>query len=346
MTFSSRRFFFPLVLAAAVLVIGGVLRLPVSVVTSEPFGAGGAAISAQQRPLQALYQVEERALKEGWSSALAETAGSIWWELGDPVEAVAYWQMADDSEAIHRRLAEAYLELGEWGLASDLLRSLETGADDATRAWVAMQLGLMHAASDPQSARDWLEQAASSEPGYASSLGALINTLSVTSNPVRIGMALARLELWQYAEHAFMEAPYDPVALAFLALSREQLGKDGSVYLSAALRLGDNDSQVRYLEGLIFRLRGDYEASLAAFIQATALHPDDPALVAELGTAYQHVGDLVSAERWLQFALDLSSGDPAYARRIESLRTEEATLRDAIAAMIDSAPIPESETMP
>ncbi|MBK8021449.1 MAG: tetratricopeptide repeat protein [Chloroflexi bacterium] len=336
-----------LVLLALVVVAFAATRMTMLEWPVDPPDAVDFGLPGQSRLFQTLFTLEQEAADAGWLPDRAELAGRVWWELGNPREAVSYWQMAGSSTSVRRRLAEAYLELGEWGFASDTLKLLDVDMVDASlRAWSVMQLGLIHAAADPQAARAWLERAAAAETGYSDSLDALIDTLSVSSNPVRIGMALAHMGLWSFAEHAFADAPFDPVALAFTALSREMQGKDGTSHLRSALELGAGDSQVHYIEGLVYRQRLEYEDSLSAFIQAVALHPDDPALYAELGTAYQLTGDLVSAEHWLQMAADLSGDGSRYADRLEELRTEEAMLREVIGLMIDDEQASESEDVP
>jgi len=111
-------------------------------------------------------------------------------------------------------------------------------------------------------------------------------------------------------------------------------GKDGVAHLRTALLWAPDDPQVRLLAGLVYREREQYDASLSALIMATALDPDDPLLYAELGTAYQLHGDLVTAERWLQYAVALSGGDARFVDRVEALRGYEQTLSAALEAMI------------
>lgn len=295
----------------------------------------------QQRPLQMLFRLELEAAQLGWSPTLAWRAGSIWYAVGNPAKAAAYWELAGDAPSVRRALAEAYIDLGDWAHANDALVALsQSESDTSATAWAFLQLALIRAATNPDQARTDLDQAVQSEPGYADSTRELRDTLAVSSNPTRIGMALAHMGLWSLAERAFLNAPGDPVALAFTGLSREQQGKEGSAYIGTAVALAPTDTQVRLIQGLFERQDGDYQASLEAFIQAVALKPTDPMLYGELGTAYQLTGDLVSAEHWLQYAYDLSNGDPRYSTMIDQVRTQEQDLGSALNAMIEAALTP------
>ena len=98
-----------------------------------------------------------------------------------------------------------------------------------------------------------------------------------------------------------------PLALAYGGLARDMQGKDGAPQIDAAVTVAPDDPQVRFLQGLHLRLAYDNAGSLDAMVQAVALDPENPALYAELGKAYQLTGDLTAAERWLKFAVSLDS---------------------------------------
>ena len=174
------------------------------------------------------------------------------------------------------------------------------------------------------------------QPTYGGDAAALVAVLQTTTDPVRIGIALADAKLWTYAELAFSQSPNDPLALAYGALARDMQGKDGSTWLQNALALAPQSAQVRFLQGLHLRLNFKYQESLQAIIQASALDPENPALYAELGRAYQLVGDLTTAEYWLKFAVSL---DNHFQPLLDSFYNDEATVLRNL-GLIDEAALP------
>lgn len=296
--------------------------------------------------LQALYRLEVEAATDGWTPERAATAARHWQAIGQPMNAIAFYELAD-SPLMLRPLSELYMEVGDWGRAAETLQTLsETASDSSNRAWSMVQLGLIAIGSDPVQARALFLEAIRLEPGYQESLATLLEILRVTTDPVRIGFVLAQSERWFYTERALAYAPDDPLALAFMALAREMQGKSGTERLAEALALAPQNPQVRFVEGILYRLRGQLDASVAAFAQATALDPSNPALYAELGTAYRLIGDLPTAERWLQFALELSDEDPRYSQMIEDLRVEEQNLLRDLALMMGEIIAPEVTEQP
>jgi tetratricopeptide (TPR) repeat protein len=309
----------PVRVAVALLVL--TLPLIILVIRRAPDTAPGDHLAANlrlNRPVQALYQIEYTAAQTGWTPEMARRAGDLWDALGDRAKAAAFWEIASPKNAaVLRQLAEAYLSLGRWPEAADTFRrllALEPNAADAHEA-----LGLLLAASDPRTAAGHLRQAAS-QPTFAplaNELGPVLdNTTASAGLAMQAGAILAARERWLYAEVAFSYAstvsgPY-PQALAWLALARDKQGKDGGPQIQQAVALAPQDGQVRYLEGLHLRAGGAPRESLRALYQAVTLDPLNPAFAAELGSAYQLVGDRDHAALWLKQAVALSHGDPRF----------------------------------
>ena len=153
----------------------------------------------------------------------------------------------------------------------------------------------------------------------------LLAALTSPTDPTRAGIALADVKLWAYAELAFSQATGDPLALAYGGWVRDQQGKSGAHWIDAAVALAPDSAQVRLLQGLHLRLNYDYAGSLDAIIQATALDPENAALYAELGTAYQLSGDLTTAEHWLKYAVSL---DDRLQPQLDAFYAGEMTLLD------------------
>jgi tetratricopeptide (TPR) repeat protein len=267
----------------------------------------------EERVMESLYHLERQALRDGWTPDLARQVGDLWRDSGDLTRAAAYWTAAGD--AALDRLARAYLDLGEWALAVDALERLPADA------WVDFQLGAILAAVDPERA---LPHLAAAQSVYGESLSGVIEGAR-RGDPLRIGMALAEQGMWAYAELAF-ERVDAPRAYAYRGYARDQQGKDGGALLDAALTLAPTDPQVRLLYGLHLRTLEAYAASLEAIQAAVALDPENPALYAQLGAAYDLTGDSVSARRWYDYAVSLSGGDPQFQAILEAFDAEQQSL--------------------
>ncbi len=268
----------------------------------------------QGRLMQALYQAEALAARDGWTPDLLRLAGDTWYATGDLSRAAAYWSTLPDEPALLRRLADTYIELQDWDAAAATLERLLALTPDDRRAHY--QLGLIQAA-DPAAARDHLLRVIA-DPLYRDTAAALLDVIETTTAhlPMQIGIALAELGLWPDAERAFEQAAESdgPLAeaLAYKALARDRQGKDGRADLARALELAPQNALVRYLDGLHRRAAGDLTGSLAAFQLAAALDPTNPAYAAELGAAYRLADDLDQAEEWLKHAVALSGHDARF----------------------------------
>jgi Flp pilus assembly protein TadD len=106
-------------------------------------------------------------------------------------------------------------------------------------------------------------------------------------------------------------------------------GEEGRNWIDRAVALAPTSATVRLLQGLYLRRIGDYEGSQRTLTTAAGLDPQNPIMFAELGTAYQLLGDLTLARRWLEQALALSGGDSRFQQRLDELTSvEEQLLRD------------------
>jgi tetratricopeptide (TPR) repeat protein len=287
----------------------------------------------QQRPQQALYQVEAQAAREGWTPTLARAAGDLWLQLGDMSNAAAYWEIALSGEPentiLMRQIAQTYLDLQRWSQAVDMVERLVQTAPD--EAWGHYQLGLLRAPFDPAAAVEPLQIAAQS-PDFNTVSDALLTILQ--TNPadsfisMRVGLVMMDYQLWSYAELAFAHAavlndPF-PEALAYRGLARDWQGKESGAWIDQAVALAPENAQVRYVQGLHLRLIGDNPNSVNSFMQAVALDPGNPAYCAELGTAYSLVDDLPNAMLWLQQAVILSNNAPEFQRLLVLFYAEQA----------------------
>ena len=162
-----------------------------------------------------------------------------------------------------------------------------------------------------------------------------------------VGLAMVDHELWAYAELAFEEANTLSVALdgqpladalAYMGFVQGKQGKDGADAMVQAVRLAPNDANIRYLLALYHRTQQNYIASKDAMVQAVGLAPDNPALYAELGTAYRLIGEYETAEHWLQTAVQTSGGDERFRDVLGAFYAEEGVNlgSDGLAAIAEA----------
>lgn len=280
----------------------------------------------------ALYQIENLAAREGWNSSLYRQAGDLWSAAGNLRRALPYWEAAvqiDPEAALLRQLAQSYLSLQRWTLAGSALEQLLKL--DPTESWAHYHLGMILAPVDARRAVSHLSQAVD-DPAYANEAAQMLVEISASAQSdlpaMQIGLALAELELWAYAERAFAHttelAPGFAEALAYQGLARDKQGHDGSAPIQQAVNLAPHNAQVRYLEALHLRAEGHYEDSFQAMSRAVALEPDNAAFYVELSTAYRLIGDLNQAEGWLHYAVALSGDAPEFRRLLAFFYADEA----------------------
>ncbi|MEL6150357.1 MAG: tetratricopeptide repeat protein [Chloroflexota bacterium] len=335
-----------------ILLIGGAVLLtpsggmftPRAIPTLSPQGHNVAIAENQRqnRPVQALYHVEALAARVGWTADLHRQAGDLWERVGDPAKALFHREQAalEQKDALlWRDLAEAYLASRDRGAAADSLEHIIEV--EPQNAWANYHLGMLRAPFRPAEAEELLRQAAL-DPAYNQAARAVRVTLiearadatiDEARLPMLVGLTMSEYELWPYAELAFDHAstlaeaisgePYAE-ALAYRGLAQDRQGIDGSDSLIAAIQADPNNAQIRYLLALHFRYTENHDASVNAMVQAVQLEPENPALYAELGTAYRLSGDLEQAEEWLQAAVSFSNSDPEYLRLLALFYADEA----------------------
>ncbi len=292
---------------------------------------------AHNRPVQALYHIEAQAAQTGWTPVLFRLAGNLWRDMGDMTRAVRYWEAAlpdiDDNIFLARAIAQAYLDMQRWTEARDALtRLLDLSPEDL---WAHYQLGLLLAPFDPQAASQHLWYVVD-DPAYADVSRALLLLLAADPDDplisLRVGIRLAELELWPYAELALTAIPpasldgdsLEAEALAYAGLARDKQGKDGSQLIQQALALEPENPQVIYLYGLHLRTQEEYQASLDMFVQAVALDPENPYYYADLATAHRLVGHLAQAEQLLKQAAAISGYAPEFLELLALFYADEA----------------------
>ncbi len=272
----------------------------------------------QGRYTQALFQLNAEGAASGWTAEMHVQAGDLYFSMGNWVDALAQWEATQPSDPARlRQMAELYLSLEQWRNATRTLETLL--AQNPQDTWVSYQLGMLLAPFNPQRSLALLQNTDSDD---ATITEPLMQTLTDYGDDplvsMYVGITLANLDVWLQAEGAFQQAalvayPY-PEALAYTAIARENQGKDGLAWMTEALNTGDGHAQVHYLNGLFLRGRHEPNASIEAFVRAMSLDPSNPAIAAELATAYQLDFQNERAAFWMQNALIFSNNAPEYVR--------------------------------
>lgn len=287
---------------------------------------------------QALYLVQRLGGEVGWTAELYQLGGDLLAEKGDLSSAAANWDAArllsPGDPRLLQRLAQAYLDLGQWAQAAVVLRELIAAAPENT--WAQYHLALIAAPRDPAVAQAALTRPAR-DPAYsmvATDLLRLIETYRADPRlSLLVGGLLAENGLWAYAEQAYRHAAIlnhpSAEALAYVGLTRSRQGLDGDPWIDAALQTELESPAVFYVQGLHLRTENDMVGSLNALIQAVLLDPNNPALYAELGSAYRLVGDLQGAEYWLKVAVDVSQNAPQFQELLAMFYAETGHNLDA-----------------
>lgn len=278
----------------------------------------------QQPGLQQLG-AEERRL---WGEAL--------WQMEDLQGAAEQWRAALEleggSEETLKKLLAVDLALMDLEAARKDLEVLIAHKPEDMELYY--QLGLVLAASEPQSAISPLKKVIESGgdlAGRAEDLRRRITSGSLDQEPASLFMAagrgLARLDEWSLAEEAFRQAtrlqPAFAEAWAYLGEARQHTATDspldreaGREELEKALQLNPESVAAHTFLALYWQRHGDADQAAAALEDAIRLDPENPALHAELGSALARGGDLSSAADAYRRAADLSHSEVEYLRML------------------------------
>jgi tetratricopeptide (TPR) repeat protein len=257
-------------------------------------------------------------------------------QTGDLDAALAAWEVAGPgvgAEEIPKRLLEIHTQAGDIpALTSDLQTLVGLRPADVRLRY---RLGLHLAALQPEAALPHLAQAADLDPGLkpaAEQLIASIRTALLEEDPaytlLESGRGLATLGEWALAAQAFRgavdAAPEYAEAWAYLGEARQQtvgsrpktagaaseavvvFPEDGLVELEKALDLDPGSLAANTLLALYWQRQGNFETALEYLEKVTALHPDDPALQAQLGSTLALSGDLEAAYQAYRRGVELA----------------------------------------
>jgi tetratricopeptide (TPR) repeat protein len=283
---------------------------------------------------EAAVRYLDKASGQGSLSPRAQIAlGDALFENQDIEAAILIWEKAFesgvDTTEITNRLTKAHLKSRDYPTAADNLKELLAIRPDDPELYY--QLGLLMAATQPDSAPAYLTQAAALDTqltGPAQKLRRSINTARLSQEPaytyIVAGRTLASLGEWELAVEAFRQAtlarPDYSEAWAFLGEARQHLPSasemDAQILsdLEEALRLDPHSIAANTFLSLYWQRHEKPELALEYLESAALYDPANPAFPAEVGNLLSDMGDLPAAQAAYQDAIDLAPKDPLYWR--------------------------------
>lgn len=235
------------------------------------------------------------------------------------------------SAPLYKILAFSYRSQKNWEAERDALKG-QTQVDPRD-AYAAYRLGLLLTLYAPDEAIPELTRASSLNPEVDSAVQTLRAALAVSSQQsdpsmqrVIVGQAFGLVQDWELAKTAFEQAvdlnENNAEAWAWLGEAKQQTGQDGSAELDQALLLDHNSVNVRALRGLYWSRKGKYSQMLAEYSLAARIEPENPRWQASLGEAYSKIGDLVTALKAYQRAVELAPTQADYWRLLAIFSAE------------------------
>jgi tetratricopeptide (TPR) repeat protein len=258
--------------------------------------------------------------------------GDAYIKEGATSSAIQVWQKAKvaagagESQILERLIQAHQIQKDYPALAADMKELINLNPNDATLYY---RLGLIMAATQPESALAYLEQAASLDPLYSSIANTIrrnINTARLSGEPaythLLTGRALASVNEWELAIESFRQAtlarPDYAEAWAFLGEARQHISPIEEqqaqilIDLERAYLLDPESLAANSFLALYWQRLGQNELALDYLENAARLAPTNPALQLEIGNTLSEIGDLPEAQASYQRAIDLAPKDPLY----------------------------------
>ena len=258
--------------------------------------------------------------------------GDAYLEQGDTYSAIQYWRKAQtaggtaEAEILKRLIQAHQIQKDYPAMAADIKKLIILNPNDATLYY---QLGLIMAATQPESALAYLEQAAALDPQLSSTANAIrrsINTARLSGEPAYTyllsGRTLASVDEWDLAVESFHQAtlarPDYAEAWAFLGEARQHLPPaeeqqaQSLIELEKAYLLDPESLAANSFLALYWQRLEQHELALEYLGNAALLDPSNPAFRVEIGNTLSEMGNLPDAQTSYQKAIDLAPKDPLY----------------------------------
>jgi tetratricopeptide (TPR) repeat protein len=285
-------------------------------------------------PQAALEFLDHAAALGSLSTEALVALGDAYIQEGKFPDAIQSWQKAQsaagaaDAEILKRLLDVHNRQKDYSAMTADIKAWLALNPNDSSMYY---QLGLIMAATQPESALAYLEQAASLDPQFsnpANTIRRSINTARLSEEPaytyLLVGRALASLDEWELAVEAFRQAvlarPDYSEAWAFLGEARQHLPSaeeqqaQSLIELEKAYLLDPQSLAANSLLALYWQRLDQQELALEYLENAARLDPTNPAFPVEIGNTLANLGNLPAALESYQQATELAPNDPLYWR--------------------------------
>lgn len=276
------------------------------------------------------YSLARDAYLGAYQRGLLTEAGQInlgltYFYLGDAQSAEEVWQELADSPAARRELAGLYEEAGDISRAveqwSHYLILLETNPEPG----VLYHFGLLIAADSPPKALVYLDQASKEYPQAGKVASGIREALreEPAYQLVSAGQALAAVDEWRLAAHAFEKAatlrPDYPEAWFYWGEALQHLPdppQDPLETLQRGLSLDQESALGNFFLGLYWQRIGSHAVALDFFAVVETLWPDRVDVLVEQGKSLAALGELDAAYLKYQTAVELNPREPDYYRTL------------------------------
>ena len=280
---------------------------------------------AAGEPLAALQHLEAETSLASSGTTQACLRSRALLAIGNTAEAASIWNEVDGiclkPNQFLQDLAQAYLMEGDPIAAQAILEDL--AFFDPTDPGIRMSLAVVTATIRPEQALQHLRLANELNPNGNSLALDLIRAIE-DARPVddrsyslaQVGQTLVRHDEWTSAvwafQHALEQNPEYIEARAYLGLALDRAGQNGLEPLKSVVNTLPNAALPRIFLALHWQALNQPERARQQLEIAARLDPTNPAVPAELGTAYAALGDIRPAIAAFRLATELAPEDPRF----------------------------------
>ena len=223
------------------------------------------------------------------------------------VEPFIYLQAAMQQRSLH----------DTYGALATLLKAYEISPLNGE---INFQIGLLLSATEPEKALPYLERAGELNPDRMSlcqDLTGMIEESAAAGETAErylyLGQVLSSYDEWDAAQLAFQKATnleaQNGVAWALLAEAAQQNNQDGQEFILKAQELAPGEEMVNGLSALYYRRQNKTELALVYLQNALAANPKALVWEIETGNTLSQMGDLASALKHYQAAVEIDPLD-------------------------------------
>lgn len=261
-----------------------------------------------------------------WTEAQLEERKAILGIRPEPVVSISERERLNEWQAVETAL----LDQDDAALKERLARILEREPDhQQANFWMGLLL------LPDTSALPYLQTAAGLEGDDQANAASILSIAQIPGyQPRDMALHLVQMGLWGFAERLFTmqieQDNLDAFSFAYRGYVRDQQSKDGLSDIEMALALDPGLALGYYMLGLHERQADNLDDSLNAFLEATLLDPYNPALAAELATAYRLNSALPLAEEWYIKAASLAPEDQRFIGLLAAFYAENGYKLDGV----------------